>query len=104
MIVGDNNNMKTIILMMIKHLYICQNFFKWICYKDHLKIRVDEVLSVQKILPLSKDKKENVTVLLNIVFTESVPKLVLNLYFHFGSQLKKKTIPFKKLLYSQLFK
>lgn len=54
---------------------------------------------MQKIFPLSKEKK-NVTALLNTFFTESLPKLGLNLYFHFGSQLQKKNIPFTVTLQS----
>lgn len=41
MIPGDNYNIKTIILMMIKFLNMSE-FLKLICYKDHLKIRVHE--------------------------------------------------------------
>ena len=67
MIFGGNYNTKTIILMMVRHFYIGQNFLRWIFNEDY----TSELIK-QKLIPL----RENVTTLLNTrVFTESEPKL-----------------------------
>lgn len=83
MIIGDNHKIKTIILMMIRHFYMCQIFLD----EFVIKTIYNSELIKQKILP----SRENVTTLLNIVFTESLPKLGLNLYFHFKNRLRKRT-------------
>lgn len=47
MIFGGNYNTKTIILMMIRHFYIGQNFLRWIFNEDY----TSELIK-QKLIPL----------------------------------------------------